>query len=107
VGLEDANVTDVPKKKKTFFFNIEVDDTFELDDLWPDGDAPENPSLDDVVKLIQKDGGPDRVAEDWNLLEGLAITVSDETGSVTVVGPGVGRVINRHIQAGPQGKLPV
>jgi hypothetical protein len=82
--------------KKHFFFNIEIDDTFEIEHLWPDGDAPENPTLDDVVALIQKCGGPDQVADDWNMLDGLSITVSDATGSRTIVGPGQGRVINTH-----------
>jgi hypothetical protein len=82
--------------RKHFSFNIEIDDTWDLEDLWPDGNAPETPTLDDVVKLIQACGGPDRVAEDWNLLDGLSITISDETGSRTIVGPGQGRVINAH-----------
>jgi hypothetical protein len=90
---------DEPKKKPYFNINIEIDDTFFQLDLWPDGDAPENPTLDDVIKLIQKDGGPDRVAQDWNLLDGLAITVSNETGHRTIIGPGAGTVINSYDSA--------
>jgi hypothetical protein len=98
-----SDVPDVPaslgvKPPRFFSFNIEVDETFDIADLWPDGDGPENPTLDDVVKLIQTCGGPDQVASDWNLLDGLSITISDNTGSRTIVGPGPGRVIGTYQQ---------
>jgi hypothetical protein len=40
---------------KSFNINIEFDATFSIEELWPDGDAPENPTIEDVKNLICKD----------------------------------------------------
>lgn len=42
-------------------------------DIWPDGDAPENPTAQDVADLIDKCGGVRWVASDWNLLTDITI----------------------------------
>ena len=42
-------------------------DTLTIRQLWPDDNAPEKPTVDDVLQLIRDDGGPDRVLRDWNL----------------------------------------
>jgi len=44
-----------------------VDATLDADALWPDGDAPENPTADDVRELIENEGGILRVIDEWNL----------------------------------------
>lgn len=41
--------------------------TLTEDEIWPDGDAPKNPTRDDVEKLIRESGPLDRVLRDWSL----------------------------------------
>jgi hypothetical protein len=38
-----------------------------VEQLWPDGDAPAEPTARDVELLILKDGGWPRVLIDWSL----------------------------------------
>lgn len=58
-------------KGKVVGFTLSLDITvdLDLDDLWPDGNAPENPTTDDVRELIRRDGGAHRVLNDWNLVD--------------------------------------
>lgn len=37
------------------------------DEIWPDDDAPINPSANDVKDLIEEYGSPDAVLKEWNL----------------------------------------
>ena len=52
---------------KRFQITFTVEATLDADALWPDGDAPENPTADDVRELIENEGGILRVIDDWNL----------------------------------------
>lgn len=36
-------------------------------DIWPDGDAPENPTAEDVVDLLRGEGDLHKVLIDWSL----------------------------------------
>lgn len=54
---------------KRFQIIYTVDVTLNLDELWPDGDSPENPTADDVRKLIEAGGGILQVTDDWNLAD--------------------------------------
>lgn len=65
------------KPKPTFHFSISADVSLEVEDIWPDGDAPENPTVDDVVKVIEQCGGKMRVIEDWDLDDDLMLDISD------------------------------
>lgn len=58
-----------PKKRARFIIHICVHDEFMFDvgALWPDGDAPENPTVGDVVKLINDSGGSKRFVDEWDL----------------------------------------
>ncbi len=58
-------------------FTFEVSATFEIDadEIWVDGDGPEDPTLEDVLEEIQKCGGPAAVIQDWNLTEEMDLTV--------------------------------
>lgn len=51
-------------------------------DLFHDGN-PEIPTLDQVIFLIRKDGGPSEILHDWSLLEGGIMTVSVTTDEGT------------------------
>jgi hypothetical protein len=63
--------------KPTFHFSITAEVSLEVEQIWPGGDAPANPTVDDVLAVIQKCGGKVRVIEDWNLGDDLDLTVSD------------------------------
>ncbi len=52
---------------RRFQITYTVDATLDADALWPDGDAPENPTAADVRELIENEGGILRVIDDWNL----------------------------------------
>lgn len=52
-------------KKFQLLYTIDV--VLDTDEIWPDGDAPENPTVADVEKVIAKCGGWDRIIRDWDL----------------------------------------
>lgn len=77
---------------KRFRISITCEVELDLDDLWPDGDAPDNPTEQDVRRLIDRDGGPIRILDDWNLWDdGGEIAVTEVSGYEaywrTVLGP--------------------
>lgn len=44
-----------------------------VDQVWPDGNAPENPTAADVVKEMEAYGSALTVADDWRLIDGLEV----------------------------------
>lgn len=56
---------------------IEGDAELTIKELWPDDDAPENPTAEDVRALMESSGRRDRVLRDWMLLDDLDVTVLD------------------------------
>jgi hypothetical protein len=64
-------------KSKRFQITYHVDVELYANELWPDGDAPENPTVSDVRRLIHKSGGIYRVLDDWNLREGAYVGISE------------------------------
>jgi hypothetical protein len=63
----------------SIFIGVEVDNDLSVTDVWPDGDAPENPTADDVAALLEK-GGLKRNLEDWSLMDGAVVTISVHDG---------------------------
>lgn len=58
----------VTNNKKTLInITVTFDADLDIESLWPDGDAPEHPTIADVQKVIDRDGGIERVLHDWNL----------------------------------------
>lgn len=48
--------------------------TLTVDEIWPNGDAPENPTRDDVIAQIAKEGNPRSFARNWNCdIEGVEV----------------------------------
>lgn len=72
------------RPKPTFHFSISAEVSLETDQIWPDGDAPLIPTVDDVLAVIKACGGK-RVIQDWNLAEDLDLTVSDDKTSKMVL----------------------
>lgn len=50
-----------------FRISYQMDAVLSVKNLWPDGNAPENPTEEDVLKLIDNDGGILDVIHKWNL----------------------------------------
>jgi len=65
------------KSTKSFNFSIYTDVVLTVDEIWPDGNAPENPTVADVVAVIDNCGGTRSVLRDWDLDNDLTLTISD------------------------------
>jgi len=52
--------------KSRFYIEITYEAEFPIDSLWPDKDGPENPTVEDVQRLI-RGVGIEEVAHDWFL----------------------------------------
>ena len=52
---------------KTFTFSVTGDTKLTVDQIWPDGDAPTDPTADDVLDQLVACGTATGVIEDWNL----------------------------------------
>jgi hypothetical protein len=67
--------------KLTFTIEINISESFTVDDIWPDGDAPENPTADDVRALfLKKAHNVHQTCTDWGLeirKEDVHITADD------------------------------
>lgn len=61
-------------------FSVEFGGQYDLsvEDVWPDGDAPENPTTADVLTAMRKSGSLSRLISDWNM----------EIEEIEVSGPG-------------------
>lgn len=68
----------------TFTFDLGATIDFDLEDIWCDGDAPENPTAEDVAKVIKECGGLRRVIQDWDLDRDLVLHISGNNTHVTV-----------------------
>lgn len=62
---------------KSFVFDMSNYFTLHVDEIWPDGDAPDNPTVADVWKVIEHCGGKRRVIDEWNLNYGMELTISE------------------------------
>lgn len=60
-------------------FNIAITAEWDLseDEIWPDGDGPENPTTADVIAELTKIRPQRRALHDWNLDE-YEVTVDGE-----------------------------
>jgi hypothetical protein len=52
-----------------FRFSYTCVSDLSVKEIWPDGDAPERPTADDVRQLISSNGGGRATLESWNLDE--------------------------------------
>ncbi len=62
---------------KKFLLTYSGSATLSIEELWPDGDAPENPTEEDVLELIEDCGGPEAILRDWSMDEMLALDVTE------------------------------
>lgn len=52
---------------KYFSFEVRGSVSIGVDDIWPDGDAPENPTAEDVQREIAKSGDLCTAMLDWSI----------------------------------------
>lgn len=70
-------VREIMTAPKTFCLRYDIDVTMTVEELWPDGDAPAEPTVADVEALIKSCGGWRRIINDWDLDDGVAGHVSE------------------------------
>lgn len=61
---------------KKFCIRLEGEVELSVEDVWPDGDAPENPTADDVLEVLNAGGGVYRVMLDWSMDDAFEWSVS-------------------------------
>lgn len=62
---------------KRFEITIDGSVVLDIDQIWPDGDAPENPNANHVMLLLCKDGRWLDNLVDWNLDDEFAPAVHE------------------------------
>lgn len=62
---------------KKFWIELHVSHLLSVDQLWPDHDAPENPTVEDVELLLGEEGDVTHVLSEWNLDYGLKFEVRE------------------------------
>ena len=62
-------------------FDVSIDfyETWGLVEFWPDGDAPDNPTVDDAIARIKESGSVLDWMRDWNVDRGLTVSVNGKT----------------------------
>lgn len=60
---------------KRFELTITVDVVLTTDEVWPDGDAPDNPTADDVRRVFMEGHSILHTARDWGLDDDAVIDV--------------------------------
>lgn len=55
------------KPGKRFRVSVSAEADLAIAEIWPDGDAPENPTADDVREKIELTCGWGDLVRDWNL----------------------------------------
>ena len=58
----------------TIFFGGIVNIT--VDEVWPDGDAPTNPTAADVVAVLERGSGKWHTLNEWNLTDDIEVSVA-------------------------------
>lgn len=72
-NMTDGSHENPSSTKRTFLFEWVGIHGLGVSEIWPDGDAPENPTVDDVIAVIRKNGGVDDVLRNWNMLPQLEV----------------------------------
>jgi hypothetical protein len=69
--------------EKSFTITFDGSATLTVDEVWPDGDAPANPTLLDVMRAIRKSTFSESdLIEKWNLSEEILVHVGDGADSL-------------------------
>jgi hypothetical protein len=59
---------------KTFLIEWGGEACLTVDEIWPDKNAPENPTVEDVIAVMRREGSLSRLLSNWNLdIEGVEV----------------------------------
>lgn len=61
-----------------FTISFEFSEVFEKNEIWPDGDAPKNPNIKDVLEKIKKEGSFSQFINNWNLNAAIDVSIGAE-----------------------------
>jgi len=63
-------------------FYIDFNGSFELDEdeIWPDGDAPPQPTAADVIKAMKQCGSKAGLIDEWSFADDLIIGICTADG---------------------------
>ena len=64
--------------EKTFLVSFSGSTAMTVDEVWPDGDAPDEPTAADVVAVMRTCGPPIRMVDEWSLADYLEVWVDAE-----------------------------
>lgn len=53
--------------ERVFTISVEADYDLSVSEIWPDGDAPDDPTAEDVAAVMESCGTKRRVLHDWNI----------------------------------------
>jgi len=63
--------------EKPFTLTVHTEIQLSVDDVWPDGDAPRNPTFVEVMELLKNECvSRGKVISEWGLEEHTTVTVS-------------------------------
>lgn len=63
--------------ERTFYIEVSDSATLTVDEIWPDGDAPENPTVDDVIERIKASSLRHQFALDWGFFPNTSVDGKD------------------------------
>jgi hypothetical protein len=66
-----------------FTVSVSLDAQLTVKEVWPDGDAPEHPTAEDVAAAMRDYGTKGRTLSDWGL-DDVDVEVWDKVGRATV-----------------------
>lgn len=66
-NLNDGSTDSPTSTNRTFLFEWVGIHELGISEIWPDGDAPADPTADDVMEVIRKEGGVSGILQNWNM----------------------------------------
>lgn len=64
--------------ERSFYFGLDLSSSLTVAEIWPDGDAPENPTAEDVIARVQMYGSVDTFLHEWNMTYGARLTIDGQ-----------------------------
>ena len=69
-------------RQAMFTITLEADSAFTIDECWPDGDAPDHPTAEQVIDRLKSHGSILSAIADWGIDDNLTVTVIAPNGHV-------------------------
>jgi hypothetical protein len=66
-------------------FSVEIPSVdLSVAEIWPDGDAPEKPTAEDVADVMRRDKPYGRLINEWNLVPSIEVFGNHDASRATV-----------------------